>query len=139
MFKFSENSLKNRSGVDSRLIEIDDLAITLTLIDYGHHKHSGLRTAKIQNQLFNEGLSKCDGYDLQSKHQSGKALDFYAYVNGQVSWKSEHLMAVSVAYFQAASILEYKIRWGGLWKRNPPIYRNGVPYGWDMPHIELID
>ena len=34
-FKLGANSLKNRAGVDSRLIEISDLAISLSNIDFG--------------------------------------------------------------------------------------------------------
>ena len=127
MFKLSENSKKNREGIDQRLIEIDDLAITLTVIDYGHHSNSGLRTAEVQHDLFLQNLSKCDGYEIKSKHQSGKALDFYAYVDGKVSWDPGHLAQVACAYFRAAMILGYKIKWGGLFK----------PNGWDKPHIEL--
>ena len=137
MFKLSANSLRNREGIDPRLIEIDDLAITLTLVDYGHGKHAGLRTAEEQHQLYLAGKSHCDGQRLKSKHQTGRALDFYAFVNGRASWKHEHLAMVAAAYFQAASILGYRIKWGGLWKSRKPIIKNGVEYGWDMPHIEL--
>jgi peptidoglycan L-alanyl-D-glutamate endopeptidase CwlK len=139
MFKLSSKSKANREGIDPRLIEIDDLAIQLSLVDYGHGKYAGKRKAKLQNELFVAGKSKCDGYDKLSKHQLGKALDFYAYVNNKTSWEHEHLTIVACAYFQAASILGYKIKWGGLWKRKNPKYKNGIPYGWDMPHIELID
>ncbi len=139
MFSFSSTSLARREGIDPRLIEIDDLAIRLTLIDFGHPEHAGKRKAREQNDLFKEGKSQCDGYDKLSSHQLGKALDFYAYVNNKASWEPEHLAMVAVAYFQAASILGYKIAWGGLWKSKNPKYINGVPYGWDCPHIELVD
>ena len=35
------------------------------------------RSAEEQNRLFKEGKSKCDGYKVLSKHQSGKAMDIY--------------------------------------------------------------
>ena len=139
MFKLSASSKKRREGIDPRLIEIDDLAITITLIDYGHPNYAGKRTAEEQNLLFLSSLSSCDGHKNLSNHQLGKALDFYAYVDGKASWEPEHLAIVACAYFQAASILGYSIKWGGLWKRKTPKYSNGIPYGWDMPHIELID
>lgn len=139
MYKLSARSLSRREGIDPRLIEIDDLAIQLTLIDYGHPAHAGLRTAEEQYLLYLDKKSKCDGTVRLSKHQFGKALDFYAYVDGAASWKPEHLAIVACAYLQATSILGYKIRWGGLWKRRTPKYINGIPYGWDMGHIELID
>jgi hypothetical protein len=43
-----------------------------------------LRTAEAQNALFKKGLSKCDGYEIQSKHQTGKALDIYFIEDGQM-------------------------------------------------------
>lgn len=138
MFKLSSTSKNRREGVDPRLIEIDNLAITLTLVDYGHPADAGLRSADRQFELFVDGKSQCDGTNKISRHQSGKALDFYAFVNGKASWKEEHLAMVACAYFQAASILGYKIKWGGLWKSSNPKLRNGIPYGWDCPHIELI-
>lgn len=124
--QLSKNSLRNRSGVDKRLIEISDLAIQITLIDFGHGKDSGKRTAARQNKLFTDGLSKADGYKKISYHQTGMALDFYAYVDGKASWQREHLAMVAAAFLQAASILGYKLEWGGLW-------------GWDYPHVQLVE
>lgn len=139
MFYLSNNSKVNREGVDPKLIEISDLAITLTLVDFGHGRDSGLRIASQQLGLYLDGKSKCDGYDLLSYHQTGKALDFFAYVDGKASWDEHHLAIVACAFFQAAAILGYRIKWGGMWKRSKPKFKNGIPYGWDMPHIELIE
>jgi len=150
MYKLSTTSLKRREGIDPKLIELDDLAITLTLIDYGHPEYAGLRTAEDQYGLYTAKKSKCDGRVRKSNHQPaedgyGKALDFYAYVDGKASWNEAHLAIIACAYFQAAAILNakygkgYSIKWGGMWKRRTPKYINGIPYGWDMCHIELID
>jgi len=139
MYKLSKRSKQRREGIDPRLIEIDDLAITLTLVDYGHPADAGKRTADRQHELYLDGVSECDGYSTISNHQSGKALDFYAYVDGCASWERDHLAMVACAYFQAAAILGYRIKWGGLWKSSKPKFKNGIPYGWDCPHIELID
>lgn len=133
-FSLSTKSKKNREGIDSRLVEISNLAIKLTLVDFGHGSTSGLRLAQVQHKLFLDGKSKADGYDKLSFHQSGKALDFYAYVDGGASWQHEHLAMVATAFLQAASILGYKIQWGGLWAS-----KSNSLYGWDMAHIELID
>jgi len=138
MFSLSNNSQKNREGVDPKLIEISELAITLTLVDFGHGLDSGKRIASQQFGLYRLNKSLCDGYKIISNHQTGKALDFYAYVDGKASWDEHHLAMVACAFFQAAAILGYKIRWGGLWKAGNPEKKNGIPYGWDCPHIELI-
>lgn len=133
-FYLSKNSKKNREGIDSRLIEISDLAIQITLVDFGHGPYSGIRSLEDQTKLFADGKSKSDGVINVSKHQSGKALDFYAYVDGKATWDKEYLAMVAAAHLQAASALGYKIKWGGLWKS-----KKGGMYGWDMPHIELIE
>jgi hypothetical protein len=62
MFKLSNSSKQRREGVDSRLIEISDLAIQISAVDFGHPADSGKRTAERQNELFVAGKSKCDGY-----------------------------------------------------------------------------
>lgn len=138
-FKLSSKSIKNRKGINPKLIEISDLAIQLTLVDFGHGTYAGKRTVKTQNQLFVSGKSQRDGVTKLSYHQSGNALDFYAYVNGHASWERGHLVIVACAFFQAASILGYGIKWGGMWKSRRPKIIDGVEYGWDMPHIQLLD
>lgn len=128
MFTLSEKSKRRREGADPRLIEISDLAIQITVVDFGHPADAGKRTAERQNELYLDGKSKADGYNKLSRHQSGKALDFYAFVDGKASWDTEHLAMVAAAFLQAASILGYKLRWGGLWKSFK-----------DYPHVELMD
>lgn len=139
MFKLSQKSKDNRIGTDPRLIEISDQAILITLVDFGHGPHAGIRTASEQHQLYLKGVSNADGYAKLSKHQDGKALDFYAYVDHGASWQHHHLAMVAAAHLQAATMLGYELNWGGLWKRINPKIRNGIEYGWDMAHIQLVD
>jgi len=125
-FKFGANSLNNRAGVDPRLIEISDLAIKLSNIDFGIPNTGGLRTTKDQAALFTAGKSKADGRTNKSYHQTGRAIDVYAYVDGKASWDKLHLSHIATAMLQAAAHLGYKLEWGGLWN------------SWqDMPHFEL--
>ena len=128
MFKLSTRSKQRREGVDPRLIEISDLAIKLTAIDFGHPEYAGLRDNRDQRYLYDTGKSQCDGRLRKSCHQTGKALDFYAYVDGKASWKKEHLAQVACAFLQAACILGYKLQWGGLWSDFT-----------DFPHVQLVD
>lgn len=143
-FKLSRKSKHNRDtvdgGVDTRLAEISDLAITICPIDFGHGSTSGKRAAETQNKLYKSGVSpNCDGFKVLSRHQSGEALDFYAFVDGKASWDRAHLAIVAASFLQAASILGYKLSWGGFWQSKVPKYYNGIPYGWDCPHVEMID
>ena len=126
MNKFSQNSINNREGVNRKLIAISDMALNLSIIDFGIPQLGGLRTTDQQRILYFAGKSKCDGVTSPSKHQSGNALDVYAYVDGKASWEEHHLTLVAAAMLQAASHMGYKLSWGGLWTSFQ-----------DMPHFQL--
>jgi|TARA_R110000822_G_scaffold158944_2_gene298452 peptidoglycan L-alanyl-D-glutamate endopeptidase CwlK len=127
-FQLSNNSMMNLAGVDGRLIDIADVAIKLSPIDFGIPSTGGLRTTEDQAKLFEEGVSKADGVNNKSYHQTGKALDVYAYVDGKASWDKLHLATIAAAMLQASSQLGYELKWGGLWK------------SWqDYPHFEIKD
>ena len=138
-FRLGRSSQANRAGVDPRLIEISDRAIAISLVDFGIPANGGLRTAEIQHQLYKDKLSSCDGYNNKSLHQTGLALDFFAYVNNGASWEHAHLAMVAAAFLQAASELGYHVEWGGLWRSKKPRLINGIAYGWDCPHIQLME
>lgn len=131
-FKLSNRSRTRMIGVDQRLHEITQLAIKISLVDFGIPRDGGMRHEQRQNELFLQGVSKCDGIIAKSKHQTGLALDFYAYVDGKASWEPAHLAMVATAFLQAASQLGYSLSWGGLWGGSDPMY------GWDMGHVELV-
>lgn len=134
-FKLSKNSINNSAGIDPRLVEIRDRALQISKVDFGHPRDAGLRTAERQNELFKNKVSQCDGYENLSYHQSGLALDFYAFVDGSASWHPPHLTMVAAAFLQAASELGYELEWGGLWSTGDTV--DGVAYGWDCGHIQL--
>ena len=127
-FNFSKKSHERMITADPRLVEIAMLAIKISKVDFGIPEFGGKRTHIEQRELFDRGASKCDGTRLKSKHQSGLALDVYAYVDGKASWDTGHLTSVAVAMLQAANRLGYKLSWGGLWTRFV-----------DMPHFELLE
>lgn len=131
MFYLGKASKTRLIGIDPRWLEIINLALTITLIDFGIPNDGGLRSLERQQAMYADINIKtnCDGYINRSKHQDGLALDFYAYVDGKASWKIEYLAHIAAALLQAASILGYPVRWGGFFK----------PDGWDKPHLELID
>jgi len=128
MYKLSESSRARLSGVDPRIFEIIDLALKITLIDFGIPQDAGLRTAERQKELFDKGVSKCDGYNNLSAHQSGLAFDVYAYTNGKASWDTKELLTVATAILQAASQLGYSLEYGGN-------YKSFI----DMPHFQLTE
>ena len=113
-------------GVNYQLVEVAKLALTLSPIDFGIPKHGGLRTAEEQQELFNDKASQLDGTIKKSYHQSGMALDVFAYVDGKASWDEHHLTAIAAAMLEAASRLSVNMRWGGH-------FSSFI----DMPHFEV--
>lgn len=136
-FKFSEKSLNHRDGVRPELIMISDLALKLSLIDFGIPALGGLRTFEQQRKLFNEKKSLADGRFKISAHQTGYALDFYAIVDGKASWHHPHLTVVAAAFLQAASVLGHQLEWGGFWSNKGKKPVDGVKYGWDCAHVQI--
>jgi peptidoglycan LD-endopeptidase CwlK len=126
MFFFGQKSKNVLLSVNPKLQEIAEEAIKITKIDFGFPSSGGKRTPEEQNQLFRDGKSQLDGYDKKSYHQTGNALDFYAFVDGKASWDKYHLAMVAAAFLQAASNLGYKLTWGGLWQNFQ-----------DYPHVQI--
>jgi peptidoglycan L-alanyl-D-glutamate endopeptidase CwlK len=137
MYQFSSSSIHRMRDVDARLREIAHMALTISAVDFGIPEDGGLRTDDRQLALYKAGKSQLDGIKGVSNHQTGKALDFYAFVNGKASWDTQHLAMVAAAFLQAASLCGYKLKWGGFFK--PYKIHNGDDFksGWDYPHVEL--
>ena len=127
-FQLGKNSMKNMEGIDDRLIDIVELAITISPIDFGVPSSGGFRSTEDQAKLYTAGKSKCDGRNNKSYHQTGKAVDVFGYVDGKASWDTLHLTTIATCLLQASSQLGHELKWGGLWK------------SWqDYPHFELRD
>ena len=74
-FELGKNSINNMAGIDDRLIDIAELAITLSPIDFGIPSSGGLRSIEDQAALYTSGKSKCDGRTmLQASAQLGYEL-----------------------------------------------------------------
>ncbi|GAB7088924.1 M15 family metallopeptidase [Marinifilum fragile] len=129
-FTFSKRSLDRLGKVDQRLQQLMHNAIALSPIDFGIPEYGGLRTEEEQQQLYQKGLSKCDGYKIKSYHQTGNAIDIYAYVNGKASWDKIHLAIIAGVILGEANRMNLNVRWGGT-------FGSDAFKGWDMPHFEL--
>lgn len=125
-FKLGASSLKNLMGVDDRLVDIIEVALSLSSVDFGVPSTGGYRTESDQAKLYTAGLSKCDGRINLSKHQTGWAFDCFAYVDGKASYEQDHLTTIAAAMLEAAGRLGHELRWGGHFKSFL-----------DMPHYEL--
>lgn len=126
-FKLSERSLKRLEGIEPVLIEIVKEAIKESPFDFGIPMFGGLRTAEEQNGLFMKKVSKCDGFNKKSYHQTGKAFDIYAFVNGKPTWSAIYYEPIA-RHIQKVAKEKFNINlnWGGDWKRFK-----------DLPHFEI--
>lgn len=134
-FQFGARSRERMVGVHPDLIRCAEVALSVSVMDFGIPEFGGIRTAEEQSSLFKRGLSKADGIKKKSDHQSGKALDVYAFHEGKASWEPGHLAMVAVAMLTAASMLGIRIGWGGMWGGGPYRKEGFV----DMPHFFLIE
>lgn len=126
-FEFGSKSRERLEGVNEELVRVLELALSkYTKIDFGIPQYGGLRTVAEQQELYHSGKSKADGILQKSNHQSGNAVDVFAYVDGKASWDEYHLTHIATAILRAACELGVDVKWGGHWKSFI-----------DMPHYEV--
>ena len=126
VYELSKRSKSVLSSVHPELQRVINKAIRITKIDFGIPSTGGKRTTEEQYKLYKDGKSNCDGFTVRSMHQTGNAIDVYAYVDGKASWDDDNLTMVAAAILQSASQLGVKLEWGGLWSNFK-----------DYPHFQL--
>jgi peptidoglycan LD-endopeptidase CwlK len=129
-FEFSTRSLLRLQGVDEELYKLMKLALSRSPIDFGIPEYGGLRTPEDQKKLFDKGLSKADGTIKKSYHQTGKAVDVFAFVNGKASWDEQHLSLIAGVVLSCAKELGLNVTWGGT-------FGSKEFKGWDRPHFQI--
>lgn len=121
-FVLGRRSKTRRDQCHPALIEIIDLAITKTLVDFSVVE--GERTIERQQELLAAGSS----WTLNSRHlkkwckwngrryRRSHAVDLGAYVAGRIEYHPPGLYdEIARAMFSAAKELGYEIEWGGNW------------------------
>lgn len=125
---WSQRSLKNLAGIHPDLRRVMDRALQDSPIDLVINE--GLRTVERQRELLRIGATTT----MKSRHLTGHAIDFYAWVDinadGKITFQemsSPRLMRqIADAIKYAASELGIPVVWGGDWRTFK-----------DYPHIEL--
>lgn len=135
MYVYSKPSKRRIETLHPNLQHIMNTAIKTSPIDFGIPKYGGKRTDDEQYELFQQGLSQLDGIKKKSKHQSGRAVDVYAYVGGKASWDEKHLYMLAGHLIGVARSLGYDLRWGGDWDGDRDFEDQTFI---DLPHFELI-
>ena len=99
MYKFSQRSLNNLEGLHPKLQEFATELIKVTPYDISIT--CGVRTAEEQNKIYQQGrtipgkiVTKCDGYNIKSKHQVkadglGYAFDIAVIINNKSNWNKK--------------------------------------------------
>jgi len=128
MKTWSERSKINMKGIHPDLRKVLDRALEITEVDFVIVE--GRRSVDRQKELVRIGASQT----MNSRHLTGHAVDFYAWVDINKDGKIEFeemaayplMKKVAEAIKYAASELRVEIDWGGDWKKFK-----------DYPHIEL--
>lgn len=144
MYKFSDKSKeklltchKDIQVIMNEVIKVYDFTVL-----------EGHRTKEKQQEYYAKGLSKLDGVNKKSKHQSSPSMaidimpyakNFNPFTNRKVGEKSFYFLAgliysVSERLYKEDKI-NHKIRWGGNWDGDK--YFDDQSF-FDLPHFELI-
>lgn len=108
-FYLSPRSIKRLEGVDPKLVEVVQYAITVSKIDFAVTE--GVRTMQRQRELLKQGATQT----LKSKHLDGRAVDLMAYIGTRPSWELNLYDDIADAIKEAAIKVGVPIRWGGAW------------------------
>jgi len=135
--KVSERSQRNLDSVVPMLGTVVQRALEEAPAWLDFAVISGKRTAEEQQELWRKGRDELgnvvdrdavvtfkDGIHKRSRHQSGRAVDIVAYVDGKISWKEEHNLRVASYVIGFAAARGIKLTGGAKW-------------GWDHGHLEL--
>ncbi len=124
-FGLSKRSYTALEGVHPRLVEVVELAIARSAVDFVVIE--GLRTRIRQAELLRAGATTT----LNSRHITGHAVDLAAWVatgpgKGEIRWDWPLYYKIAAAMKSAATELGVQMVWGGDWKT----FKDG-------PHYEL--
>jgi len=115
-FKLGARSIERAKGVNQLLLDCVNRSLMISKYDMTVPQFGGVRTADEQNELFKKGVSKADGINKLSYHQSGNAIDLipvdglYENIEGFKHFAS--IMKIEWSKMKTGK----KLVWGGDWK-----------------------
>ena len=114
MFKLSNRSEGNLTGVHPKLIAVVERAVEITKIDFGITE--GVRDLETQREYVKSGVSQT----MNSKHLIqddgySHAVDTMAYVGSRGSWEMNLYDDIADAMKQAAQEYCISLKWGACW------------------------
>lgn len=130
MYRFGKTSLKRLSTGSAVLQKVLHRAMQIANERKDYTPDWGiaevLRTQKQQQDRYAQGrdsdgnvvdqakvITYCDGVNNKSYHQSGDAVDVFAYVDGKYNTEPHNLALIATCLMQAASEFGMAFEWGG--------------------------
>lgn len=110
MYKFSNRSLNNLKGVDTKLVNLMTEVLKKSPYDFGITE--GIRTLEKQREYVRTGKSQT----MNSYHLNGRAVDIVVYKDGKVTWDLKYYKEIADIVKETAVEKGLKITWGGDWK-----------------------
>jgi peptidoglycan L-alanyl-D-glutamate endopeptidase CwlK len=124
MIRYGKTSLANIATLEVLMQAVCHAAIEimnsrkLKQIDFGIS--SARRTAMEQNNKWQQGrttpgliITYRDGYEVESTHQTGWAVDFFAYLEGRANYDAGNLALIALCFAEAAQAHYLQWEWGG--------------------------
>ncbi len=149
--KWSKRSVKNINTVNKVLQILAQKIIEKLVYDVGVLDTGGFRTSLQQNKIFKTGNSECDGIIKKSYHQTGMAIDFVPYINGEFTWNNKLAFLTNAKTIfecwkemeESGETEDYYLH-GGIFWGDQDLDGDGLleitdKLGWDMAHFELRD
>lgn len=142
LFQWGKTS-KQLLGTVSKYLELTaNRAILKSNIDMSIPYWGGRRDEDLQEEMYDNGWSQCDGKTKLSEHQildkdgRSKALDICAFIKGKQEWPENVLIYFSHLMIESFEELKEEghipkdiyLHWGGFWKSFK-----------DLPHYEIKD
>jgi len=108
--------------------------IDYTPMDFCIIENGGFRTTEMQRLLFDKGVSKCDGINNKSYHQTGLAVDLVPWINNRPSWNRENCLFLAGAFLSYCKRMKIPITSGADWNGD-----GNLKDGWDPCHFQIKD
>ena len=102
MYELNKRSIDRMAGLISDW-QIAQYAIKISRVDFGIPADGGIRSPERQKELFDKGLSKCDG--VKTKQASVRpSPGFFPYVDGAADYTEESLHWLPVRFTRRATL-----------------------------------
>ena len=111
--EYSKRSKEILSDADANLQKVFMFVIKLGLVDITIIQST--RSRSEQERLYNIGKSKVQWPNSKHNHMPSKAIDAAPYVDGKVSWDTNHCIFLAGIVCAVGASMGIKIRWGGNW------------------------